>query len=289
LRLLRNRDCTGPEFQVTIRAIQKGLPLPLSRLKSLFRSKATETDTSRLCAKLAPDTPFYAIGDIHGQADQLEKLLDQIDQDRATEGFEKATLLFIGDYIDRGPKSADVLNRLYALSQTDNANTVCLMGNHEKMLLDFLDDPAGRGAMWLRFGGLQTLASFGITGAREKAPAEDLLEICDAFEAALPPKMLSWLKALPLSWHSGNCSGAHAAMNPARVPERQSERTLLWGHADFMRKPREDGQWVVHGHTIVKNPGIDAGRIAIDTGAYKSGPLTAAVISKGHCRFLQAR
>jgi len=263
--------------------------LPLSRLKSLFRSKTTATDTSRLCATLAPDMPFYAIGDIHGQADQLERLLELIDQDRAAEGFEKATLLFIGDYIDRGAKSAEVLNRLYTLSQTDSTRTVCLMGNHEKMLLDFIDDPAGRGAMWLRFGGIETLASFGVTGVREKAPAEDLLEVSDALEAALPPKMLSWLKALPLSWHNGNCSGAHAAMNPARAPDDQSERTLLWGHADFMRKQREDGHWVVHGHTIVKKPGIEDGRIAIDTGAYKSGPLTAAVISKGSCRFLQAR
>jgi diadenosine tetraphosphatase ApaH/serine/threonine PP2A family protein phosphatase len=286
---LRNRDCTGPDIQVTIRAIQKGLPLPLSRLKSLFRSKTTETDASRLCATLAPDTPFYAIGDVHGQADQLEKLLEQIDQDRAAYGLDQATLLFIGDFIDRGANSAGVLNRLFALSKASSANTVCLMGNHEKMLLDFIDDPAGRGAMWLRFGGIQTLASYGITGVREKAPAEDLLEICDSLEAALPPDMLSWLRALPLSWHSGNCSCAHAAMNPARAPERQSERTLLWGHTDFMRKPRDDGHWVVHGHTIVKKPGIEHGRIAIDTGAYRSGPLTAAAISKASCRFLQAR
>ena len=160
------------------------------------------------------------------------------------------------------------------------------MGNHERMMLEFLDDPAGRGARWLGNGGLQTLASFGIGGLGARPALEDMTKASEALAVALPDGMEAWLRALPLMWRSGNLVCVHAGMNPAKPPEAQEASTLLWGHPKFLSQPRRDGLWVVHGHTIVEAPEAQAGRIAVDTGAYHSGRLTAAALSAGQCRFL---
>lgn len=235
----------------------------------------------------APERPLYAVGDIHGRADLIDPILQVIDSDVAERGYTAPQLVFLGDYVDRGENSAQVLTHLRDLSLAVPDAVTCLMGNHEKMMLDFLDDPAGRGARWLVNGGLQTLASYRIGGIGTNALVEDMCEASDALAAALPEGMLEWLRGLPLWFRSGNVICVHAGMNPARPPEEQDDRALLWGHRDFVRAPREDGLLVVHGHTIVKEPVIRAGRIAIDTGAYHSGRLTVAAIGSGHCRFLQ--
>lgn len=256
----------------------------LSVFKSLFggsRSAIAAEDTA-FSAPLSPEQPFYAIGDIHGRDDLLAALLSQLDG----EGEAGSPVIFLGDYVDRGPDSAAVLTRLHELALQAPDQVVCLMGNHEKMLLEFIDDPAGRGLRWLRNGGSATLASFGLAGVTDKDDAEDLMDVADAFEGALPDGMQAWLRTLPLQWRSGNVVCVHAAMDPARGPDDQSSRVLLWGHKDFLHRVREDDIWVVHGHTIVKEPEARNGRIAIDTGAYQSGRLTAAEIRTGNCRFL---
>lgn len=233
---------------------------------------------------IAPEQPFYVVGDIHGCHDMLSRLLDQITSDAVGE----EVLVFVGDAIDRGPHAAKVLDRLFELSHAKPQKTVTLMGNHERMMLEFIDDPSDRGARWLQFGGIETLASFGITGVSQRPDAEDALDIADALEAALPDGMLAWLRALPLCWRSGNVCVVHAAMDPQRSYEEQNEATLLWGHRTFFTQPRADDLCVVHGHTIVSEPTITGGRIAIDTGAYRGGRLTAARIDTDQARFLQA-
>lgn len=230
-------------------------------------------------ATLSPDQTFYAIGDIHGCDTLLTDLLTRVEGQKDT----ASPVVFLGDYVDRGPASAAVLSRLYALSREAPYPIICLMGNHEKMLLEFIDDPVGGGLRWLRNGGIETLKSFGLTGVTAKSDMEDLMEVADAFETALPDGLQAWLRALPLQWRSGNVVCVHAAMDPAREPEDQSSRTLLWGHDDH--SPRTDGIWVVHGHTIVKEPMSKNGRIAVDTGAYQSGRLTAAEIKLGSYQF----
>jgi serine/threonine protein phosphatase 1 len=160
------------------------------------------------------------------------------------------------------------------------------MGNHEQMLLEFIDDPVGRGLRWLRNGGTQTLTSFGLKGVTAEANAEDLKEIACAFEAALPDGLQVWLRALPLQWRSGNVVCVHAAMDPAQSPDAQCARAQFWGNDDFFRHPRKDGIWVAHGHKIMKEPTVKDGRIAIDTGAYLTGRLIIAEIVPSGCRFL---
>lgn len=260
---------------------KKGCLVVLSVFKSLFgssRSSSTVED-SAFSAPLAPDQTFYAIGDIHGCDRLLTDLLTRVENQNEA----GCPVVFLGDYVDRGPDSAAVVSRLYDLSRDAAYPVTCLMGNHEKMLLEFIDDPVGEGLRWLRHGGIETLKSFGLTSVTANSDMEDLMEVADALEAALPDGLQAWLRALPLQWRSGNVVCVHAAMNPTRGPDEQSSRTLLWGHNDH--SPRTDDIWVVHGHTIVKEPVAKNGRIAVDTGAYQSGRLTATEIQSGSCRF----
>ncbi len=256
-------------------------------LKNLpaFR-KPVAAESGPVTLPIAPESTFYAIGDIHGRDDLIEPLLARIDADLIAHDHAAPKLVFLGDYVDRGDQSADVIEHLMLLTRDLPGIVTCLMGNHEQMLLDFLDDPAGRGARWLNNGGLQTLASYRIGGLTAQSPIEDMADASEALAAALPAGAEAWLRALPLSWQSGNVACVHAAMNPAKSLAEQDERALLWGHKEFTRTPRSDDLWVVHGHIIVKEPMIAGGRISIDTGAYHSNRLTAAAISEGCCRFL---
>ncbi len=229
-------------------------------------------------APIAPDQPFVVIGDIHGCLTQIKALLPLL------EGH--GTRVFLGDYVDRGPQSAQVLTRLFALQTERPADVICLMGNHEVMMLDFIDDPLGGGSRWLRFGGVETLASFGISIADPAHSSEDFPDVAELLEQAMPDGMLQWLRDLPLQWSSGNMHCVHASMNPAKPPDAQSENALLWGHPAFFSAPRRDGQYVIHGHTIVAEGAVCDGRISVDTGAYRGGALTAAQISTGSAKFI---
>lgn len=259
----------------------------LKRIGALFGKSRTASSEQIVPfdAPLAPAQSFAAIGDIHGRLDLLEALIAQID---ARSDAPEITV-FLGDYIDRGTQSAQVLERLFALNTSAPARNICLMGNHEKMMLEFLDDPLGRGKRWLHNGGLETMQSFGLRGL-ENLPQEDsLMDVCSAFEEAVSPDLLTWMRGLPAIWQSGNICCVHAGMDPALGPKEQSRRTLLWGHKDFMNTVRDDGIWAVHGHTIVKTAVQTGGRIALDTGAYRSGVLSGAIIMPDLCEFVTAR
>jgi serine/threonine protein phosphatase 1 len=161
------------------------------------------------------------------------------------------------------------------------------MGNHERMLLDFLDDPAGRGRRWLGAGGTETLASFGIDRVEGADAAARLEALAAALRAALPEGTEAWLRALPLLWQTGGLAVVHAAADPALPLADQPEAALLWGHRAFRRQNRADGIWVAHGHVVTRDPEAGAGRIAVDTGAWASGRLSAAWIAGGRVDFLQ--
>lgn len=237
-------------------------------------------------APIRPARPVYVIGDIHGCAGLAERLLEKIDLDIETTGLNNPHLVFVGDYIDRGEDSVGVLDLLMHLSASLPDNVTCLMGNHEKMLLDFLDRPEERGGRWLRNGGLQTLASFRVGGVAESASPERLVEARNDLRRAMPPETEAWLRALPLSWTSGNICVTHAGANPALPIGDQDRNTLLWGHRDFMKIPRPDALWIAHGHIVVDQPSARDGRISVDTGACYTGRLSAAAISYESVRFL---
>ncbi len=249
-------------------------------LKRLFPSPAPPAE---LVQGPMPDRQTCVIGDIHGRADLLAQMLEAL----ADDGLDQATdWVFVGDYIDRGPQSAQVLEILHELQTRQPDRITCLLGNHERMMLDFLDDPMRNADLWLRNGGLETLASFSIGrvhAASEKARKQALAE---ALRAALTPPVEAWLRALPVIWRSGSLAVVHANADPLRGLDEQQERTLLWGRPRPEQPPRADGIWVAHGHTIVPAPTAQYGRIAVDTGAVAGGGLTAAVCAAGKVRFM---
>ncbi len=224
-------------------------------------------------SSISPDEHFYVIGDIHGRFDLLQMLLPGLEPDK--------TLVFVGDYIDRGRNSAQVLRHLHALSQKADRHVVCLKGNHEDMLLSFLDHPAEAARMWLFNGGDRTLASFGVEHEQT-----DFAQMAQELQKAMGHPLLDWLADLPLHWTSGNITVVHAALDPSKTIEHQSQNVCLWGHARFRERPRRDGQWVAHGHTIVTDPQAANGIISVDTGAFVTDHLTAAEISPGRVQFI---
>jgi serine/threonine protein phosphatase 1 len=253
----------------------------LRKLAGLFaRKEVEETFDLSEPGPLGCPQPVVVIGDIHGRIDLLERMLAQIG-----ETLPEATPVFVGDYVDRGEESAAVLARLM---ETSGKGAVCLMGNHEEMLLNYLDDPEGRGGTWLRNGGLQTLASFGVGGVSANTRGLELARARDELVVRMGEEMIGWLRERPLWWRSGSVGVVHAGADPTQPIEAQERRNLLWGHKDFRRKARSDGLWIVHGHTIVADAGIEGGRISVDTGAYATGLLSGVVLGAGEVRFMTA-
>ncbi|MEJ6393795.1 metallophosphoesterase family protein [Gymnodinialimonas sp. 2305UL16-5] len=236
-----------------------------------------------------PKTPTYVIGDVHGCVDQLARLLDQIDTDIARLG--GGEVVFVGDYIDRGKDSANVLRFVAEMTASYPAMVTGLAGNHEDMMLDFLGAPTGHAKRWLKHGGSETLKSFGISPLSRAAAkdAKALMDTANALREALTPQLVSWLSHLPTSWSSGNLWVVHAGADPAIAMSKQDPKRLMWGYGAFLEVEREDGQWVAFGHIPVDVPYADAGRIAVDTGAVYGGALTAArVMPDGEISFLSA-
>lgn len=246
-----------------------------------FRKKAPELD-------LPPPRPnrlTYVIGDIHGSATLLEKMLIMIEADRA--GAE-ADLICLGDYVDRGPDSAGVLRRLSTLT-LEGVQIVCLMGNHERMMLDFLDAPEEAGPRWLANGGTDTVVSFTTGRVRETSEGPRLTAVRDMLRESMGPDLEAWVRAQPLSFLTGTLGCVHAITDPMKAWDAQTEETLLWGRPYKNLRVRPDGIWVAHGHTIVPEPEMTQGRIALDTGAYRTGVLTALRIDGSSAQFLATR
>jgi serine/threonine protein phosphatase 1 len=231
-----------------------------------------------------PERLTYAVADVHGRLDLLDQILELIEADRAGQA---ADIVFLGDYIDRGPASGQVLRRLMTL-RLAGAEIRCLMGNHERMMLDFLSDPQRHGPRWLVNGGRETVESF--LGKTWAAPAGEGYEtaIRDALQGAAGPELLGWINRLALSWRSGDLACVHAITDPVAGWEEQTEATLLWGRPQPNMPARADGLWVVHGHTVVDHVQMHNRRIALDTGAYRSGNLSAARFEAGNVSLLTA-
>ena len=228
----------------------------------------------------APDGKrIYAIGDIHGRADLLDELLAMIE---AEGGADSRRLIFLGDYVDRGPASKCVIERLTAIAE-DHAETIFLKGNHEAIMLDFLVDPAEK-MHWLEWGGEETLESYGVThvlGRTGEELAADLSE-------RLPGNHRAFLESLRLTHIEGDYVFVHAGLRPGVPLADQEEEDLLWIRKRFHDTPSKHrpDKVVVHGHQPIKKP-IDAGwRIGVDTGACWSGVLTAVVLEETKRRFL---
>ena len=248
----------------------------LARLRSLFGATPVDRQRSERAHLSAPEWPaaIYAIGDVHGCLTELRGLEQRIVEDAAAVEGEK-WLVYLGDLVDRGPDSVGVLDRLLA-RPPQGFRRICLAGNHEIMMLAFLDNPASQ-PEWLQFGGQQTLASYGIDAARLLAtPARQRRAILDSH---VPQDHVEFLTDLPLTLSLPGVVFVHAGLRPDIPVDRQAENDLLWIREEFFRAPPLPGRLVVHGHTPARDAVMLPGRICVDTGAFATGRLTAVRLS----------
>lgn len=226
----------------------------------------------------------YAIGDVHGCIGLLNNLLDSIARDAKEFDAERRMLVFVGDYIDRGPNSAAVVERI----STDlplEFDSICLQGNHEAMMLNFLDHPDNFD-LWDRNGAEATLASYGMD---PRAYASDLVGMAQCRAAlleAIPAWHMRFFKTLNLSATLGDYFFAHAGVLPGTPLDRQRPSDLMWVRHDFLDAYEDFGKLVVHGHTPMKEPEVRSNRISIDTGVWKYGRLTALRLHQTSRAFL---
>ena len=213
----------------------------------------------------AETTTVYAVGDIHGRLDLLQAIEGLIAEDITARPSERATVCHLGDYIDRGPQSAQVIEHL---SATENAslNRVFLKGNHEDRMLEFLAKPDQQGAGWLDYGGREALASYGVL-VGDEVIAGDWVRVRDDLQERLPAAHLAFLRALRLAFVWRGYVFVHAGLNPDRPMSAQAPHDLMWIKEPFQSSTRAWPRRVVHGHVVGPEPVFRANRIGIDTGA----------------------
>ncbi|MFQ6553730.1 metallophosphoesterase family protein [Aestuariibius insulae] len=247
--------------------------------------------------------PIYAIGDIHGFSEQLDRALALIEDD----GGPEAEVVFLGDYTDRGPDSKGVLERLIA-GQTEGRNWRFVMGNHDRMFLRFVtqgiqhDDRIKSGLSWMnpRLGGTTTLRSYGVGGpdfptfrSPQGKDVETFMswwtdrgqlsdqEVILAAREAVPEAHLNFLSTLPL-WHeAGDLLFVHAGLRPGVPLDEQEEDDLLWIRDGWLEDDRDHGRLVVHGHTALDAPEHYGNRVNLDAGAGYGNRLVPAVFEDG--------
>lgn len=225
----------------------------------------------------------YAVGDIHGRLDLLDDLLGQIEDDIVARPLPTIGLCFLGDLIDRGPDSAGVVDRLASLAGFP-AKTLFLMGNHEEVLLRVLNAEPHLAYDWLGFGGDACAESYGVSASALLAMNED--RIAEVMRAAMPPAHVRFLEDMGDTFGFGDYLFVHAGIRPGVKIEEQQPQDLRWIRQPFLSDGHDHGCMVIHGHTISEGVERRANRIGIDTGAYRTGILTAAVIEGADLRFL---
>ena len=218
-------------------------------------------------------TLHYAVGDIHGRDDLLEKMHARILADhRKRHGDAAATIVYVGDYIDRGPDGVAVIDRL--MRGLDGFDLVCLKGNHEAMMLSCTETKDHRVWLnWLSNGGDTIIRKLGLDIRFGKFDPQQLVE-------GLGAERMAWLQALPVHHKTPDYLFVHAGIAPGVPIEEQKEKDLLWIRGAFLNSDVDHGVVVVHGHTPAEEPEIRPNRVGIDTGAFLTGRLTAVVLGE---------
>lgn len=227
----------------------------------------------------------YAVGDVHGRLDLLDAMLAEIEADVRRRHRAKTVIVFLGDLIDRGPQSSQVVERLRTY-RPRFARTVFLMGNHEEVLLRVLDGDSALLGDWLRFGGAECMTSYGEdAGALKAMPATAAVE---AVRRAIPREHADFIRSFADTLSFGSYLFVHAGVRPGVTLSDQAQHDLRWIRQPFLDDDREHGFVVVHGHTIVPEVDERANRIGVDTGAYRTGVLTTLAVEGTERWFLRA-
>ncbi len=227
---------------------------------------------------LPPGRRVYAIGDIHGCAEQLAALHTKIADDLAERPIGAPLLVHIGDYVDRGPDTAGVLACLAAGDPIPGVATVNLLGNHENTMLEALSGERAAATDWLFAGGRPSLQSYGVD---PDSPRE-------SWPASIPPSHIAFLRGLRLMYREGGYAFVHGGVRPGVPLDQQARDDMLRMRQPFLYSEIDFGAIVVHGHTPVKHAVVRHNRIAIDTGAVFGGPLTCLVLEGESLGFLTA-
>ncbi len=236
------------------------------------------TDDQLAPGRLPAGERIYAIGDVHGCADRLAALHAQIAAHAAEARAARITVLHVGDYIDRGPDSAEVVARIAGPPPVPGAAVVNLRGNHEAMMLDALTGGGEAVGLWLANRGEASLRSWGVDPATRPS----------SWARGIPQADRATLAGLALSHRAGDYLFVHAGIRPLVPIERQDPHDLLWIREPFLSWDEPFGVVVVHGHTPRPDPEVRANRIGIDTGAVMGGRLTCAVLEADRVAFMSA-
>jgi len=226
---------------------------------------------------------IYCIGDIHGRADLLRQLHETILSD-AADYKGKKTVVYLGDYIDRGEQSREVIEILLS-EPLAGFKTVYLQGNHEQWLLNFLDYPV-EGSAWLSFGGREMLSSYGIPLAHIPTQSE-IPTLAEQLRQALPEAHKNFFKDCQACWQCGPYYFVHAGICPGVALEKQVLEDQLWIRDEFLDSKKDHGAIIVHAHNVTLEPQFLPNRIGIDTGAFSSGILTCLVLESDKQSILQ--
>lgn len=248
----------------------------------LFRRVSANIAASRAFSG-PPGKRLYAVGDIHGRLDLLNDLLGRINDDIAARSVPSAAVVFLGDLIDRGPQSAGVIERLCTLTPFP-AETLCLLGNHEEVLLRVLAAEPDLAYDWLGYGGDACAESYGVDPVA--LTAMDEARIATTLGDAIPARHIAYLKRCGDTVSFGDYLLVHAGIRPGVPIEDQEPKDLRWIRQPFLSDAHDHGCMVIHGHTISEGVEQRSNRIGIDTGAYRTGLLTAAVIEGDDLHFI---
>lgn len=250
-----------------------------SRLHKLFTAAE---DGPR--AALPTGVRAYAVGDVHGRLDLFAALSEAIEGDDAARGRADTTVVLLGDLIDRGPDSAGVIAQ--ARAWAGHRRVRVLMGNHEEMFLGALEQEEVL-RQFLRFGGKETVLSYPVDP--EDYIRSDLAETIALMHRMIPASDIAFIRSFENTVVLGDYLFVHAGIRPDVALEEQDPSDLRWIREPFLSHEGSHGMVVVHGHTIAATPQLRGNRIGIDTGAYRSGHLTALGL-EGETRWLiQAR
>jgi serine/threonine protein phosphatase 1 len=225
------------------------------------------------------------VGDIHGRCDLLESMLIKIEK-RCRSDRERPLVIFLGDYVDRGPQSSLVLERLLEIERL-GWRARFIAGNHEEAMVRFLSTPLA-GLSWFEYGGRETAKSYGVEAPRRDAAASEWLTFHASLSKAIPEAHKRFLWGLEDSVEVGDYLFVHAGVDPGRPLSAQTPRDLRWIRGRFLQNTRWLGKVIVHGHTPSEEPYSDELRIGVDTGGYKTGLLTAVLLQGTEREFLQA-
>ena len=236
-------------------------------------------------ARTPDDMRIYAIGDSHGCLDELKALDQMISDDLLARPVERHKIIFLGDYVDRGPASAGCLQYLLERRASDS-NVVCLKGNHEDKMVEFLANPIKLVDSFLTYGGDALAASYGVNAPSLPVSDDVMQKFCTSLQAAVPAHHLDFIDSLLSHVILGDYMFVHAGIRPNVPLDEQTAHDMMWVRREFIPHTELHEKVIVHGHTPHRKPEVMANRINVDTLCYDTGNLTAVVLEGNEHRFL---